>query len=150
MWDFPRPPRLEPVDWQIRVVHASATIVDAPGALRVLETSQLPAYYVAPEWVANDLLVVSSRTSFCEWKGQARYADVVVGDVVVADAAWSYPSPTSAFAPLRDFWAFYAQKLDQCFVDDELVAPNPGSFYGGWATANVVGPFKGGPGTMHW
>lgn len=150
VWDFPRPPRLEPVEWRIRVVHAGQVIVDAPRAIRVLETSQLPAYYVDPAFVAPDHLVPSARWSHCEWKGHAVYTDVVVGEVRVPAAGWCYPDPTPAYAELAGHWAFYAQALDACFVDDEQVAPNPGSFYGGWATENVRGPFKGAPGTLHW
>ncbi|MEM9516220.1 MAG: DUF427 domain-containing protein [Actinomycetota bacterium] len=150
VWEFPRPPRLEQVDWRIRVVHASATIVDAPHALRVLETSQAPAYYVAKEFVDVDRLERVERGSLCEWKGVARYADVVVGETRVAEACWTYPEPTPRFASLVDHWAFYAQRVDECWVDDERVVPNEGSFYGGWVTANVTGPFKGGAGTLTW
>lgn len=156
VWDYPRPPRLEHVDWRIRVIHAGATVVDAPTALRVLETSQPPAYYVSAEFVDLDLLVASQRRSMCEWKGVAEYADLVVpasggGEpVVVSEAAWTYPSPTPAFTDLAGHWAFYAQKCDECWIDDELVTSNEGSFYGGWVTANVTGPFKGAPGTLHW
>ena len=150
VWDFPRPPEVERVAWRIRVVHHGVTIVDAPSAVRVLETSQLPAYYVAPEHVRAGHLVGSARGSWCEWKGRARYAGVVVGDTVVDDAAWCYPEPTPGFEAIAGHWAFYAQLLDQCLVDDEVVVANPGSFYGGWATVNVTGPFKGNPGTGHW
>ena len=150
VWDFPRPPRLERVDWRVRVIHAGETIVDAPDAYRVLETSQPPAYYVAAEFVDLDLLEPSARRTMCEWKGVAEYADVVVGDARVPDAGWTYPSPTPAFEPLLHHWAFYAQQVDECWIDDELVTSNEGSFYGGWVTANVTGPFKGAPGTMHW
>lgn len=151
VWDFPRPPRLERVPWRIRVAHGGATIVDAPGALRVLETSQPPAYYVAAEHVDLDRLRSSERRTFCEWKGTASYADVVGGHGAVAtEAAWSYPAPTTPFLDLVDHWAFYAQKLDECWVDDERVVANEGAFYGGWITGNVTGPFKGAPGTAHW
>ena len=150
VWDYPRPPRLERVDWRVRVVHAGATVVDAPNAWRVLETSQPPAYYVASDFVDATLLERSDRRTFCEWKGVAGYADVVVGDRRVTDAGWTYPEPTAGFEAIRDHWAFYAQKLDECWIDDERVTSNEGSFYGGWVTANVTGPFKGAPGTMHW
>ena len=150
VWDYPRPPRLERVEWRVRVVHAGATIVDAPRAIRVLETSQPPAYYVSAEFVDRELLVPSARHTYCEWKGVADYADIVVGDVRATDAGWSYPSPDRAFEPIRDHWAFYAQKCDECWVDDERVTSNEGSFYGGWVTVNVTGPFKGAPGTSHW
>jgi uncharacterized protein (DUF427 family) len=156
VWDYPRPPRLERVEWRVRVVHAGVMVVDAPWASRVLETSQPPAYYVAPEFVDRRLLLPSSaRSTMCEWKGVARYADLAIPvddgpPVVVPAAAWTYERPTSPFAPLAGHWAFYAQKLDECWVDDERVTGNEGAFYGGWVTLNVTGPFKGAPGTSHW
>ena len=150
VWDFPRPPRAARVDWRIRVVHGGVTIVDAPHAIRVLETSQAPAYYVAPEFVDHDHLVPGGRGTTCEWKGVASYADVVVGDRRAAQAGWTYRDPTPAFESIRDHWAFYAQVLDECWVDDERVDGNEGGFYGGWITENVTGPFKGAAGTMFW
>lgn len=150
VWDFPRPPRVERVEWRIQVVHGGVTIVDAPWAMRVLETSQLPAYYVSPEFVAEGVLVSSASTSWCEWKGRAVYADVVAGAATAVGAAWTYPDPTPPFTQIAGCWAFYARSLDECRVDGELVGENPGSFYGGWATENVRGPFKGAPGTSHW
>ncbi len=150
VWDFPRPPAIERVEWRIRVVHCGTTIVDAPHAMRVLETSQAPAYYVAAESVALRYLDGSDKRTGCEWKGVATYADLVVGDRRARDAAWTYSDPTPAFAPIRDHWAFYAQSVDECWVDDERVDPNDGDFYGGWITGNVTGPFKGGHGTMFW
>jgi uncharacterized protein (DUF427 family) len=150
VWDYPRPPRLERVDWRIRVVHGGRTVVDAPWAHRVLETSQPPAYYVSPEHVDRSMLRPSDHHTFCEWKGRASYADVVVGDDVVANAAWTYPETTAPFASIAGSWAFYAQRLDECWVDEERVVPNEGSFYGGWITSNITGPFKGAPGTSNW
>jgi len=150
VWDFPRPPILERVDWRIRVVHGGVTIVDAPHAVRVLETSQAPAYYVAAEFVDRGHLVGVPRRSMCEWKGSATYADVVVGDRRAQEATWTYRNPTPRFEPIRGHWAFYAQTLDECWVDDERVDGNEGGFYGGWITANVTGPYKGAAGTMFW
>lgn len=150
VWDFPRPPRLEEVRWRIVVVHRGRTVVDAPSAIRVLETSQPPAYYTDPHHIDQRLLASSSTRTFCEWKGQASYVDVVIDGERVSDAGWRYDRPTEAFRDLAGHYAFYAQKVDQCFVDGELVAANDGAFYGGWITANVTGPFKGGPGTSHW
>lgn len=150
VWAFPRPPVVEAVPWRIRVIHDGITIVDAPHALRVLETSQAPAYYVSPEFVDRDHLVATTRRTGCEWKGLAAYADVVVGDRIAPGAAWTYPDPTPAFAAIRDHWAFYAQAVDECWVDDERVDPNDGDFYGGWITAELTGPFKGGAGTRFW
>jgi uncharacterized protein (DUF427 family) len=150
VWDYPRPPRIERVAWRIRVVHEGVTVIDAPEALRVLETSQAPAYYVAFEHIDARCLRASERRTFCEWKGVASYADVVVGGEVVEGAMWTYPEPTAGFHELAGHWACYAQSLDECWVDDERVDPNEGRFYGGWITSNVRGPFKGAPGTATW
>jgi len=151
VWEYPRPPRLERVEWRIRVVHADCVVVDAPWAVRILETSQAPAYYVAEEFVNSQCVRPSDHHTFCEWKGIAHYCDVVAGDGAVARrAGWTYPEPTGRFATLAGMWAFYAQAVDSCYVDDERVESNEGSFYGGWVTANVTGPFKGGPGSALW
>ncbi len=153
VWEYPRPPRLERVEWRIRVVHADEVIVDAPWAVRILETSQAPAYYVADEFVDSRHIRPSDHRTFCEWKGVAHYCDVAVrgeDSDVVHRAGWTYPEPTGTFAALTGMWAFYAQAVDACFVDDERVESNEGSFYGGWVTANVTGPFKGGPGSALW
>ncbi len=150
VWDYPRPPRLEHVDWRIRVEHAGTSVVDAPRALRVLETSQAPAYYVALEFVNADLLRANDRRTFCEWKGVAHYADLVIGEQVLEAVCWSYPDPVPAYAALVGHWAFYSQRVDACWVDDERVVPNDGGFYGGWITSNLRGPIKGAPGTLHW
>jgi uncharacterized protein (DUF427 family) len=150
VWGFPRPPRAERVDSRIRVIHRGSVIVDAPSAVRVLETSQAPAYYVGEHHVNTELLRPSRRTTYCEWKGSARYADVVVDCDATADACWTYAEPSSRFAEITNYWAFYALVMDECWVDDERVDGNEGGFYGGWRTANVTGPFKGGAGTMFW
>lgn len=151
VWDYPRPPRVEPSDRRVRVVHAGVVVAESTRAHRVLETSQPPAFYLPPDDVALEHLRARPGTrSWCEWKGEATYLDVVVGDVVAPGAAWTYRSPTAAFAAIADHLAFYPQRVDACFVDDERVAANEGSFYGGWITSHVVGPFKGGPGTAHW
>lgn len=150
VWDYPRPPRLEPAGRHVVVRHGGVTVADTTDALRVLETSQPPTYYVPARDVATELLVPSDTRTFCEWKGVAAYSDLVVGDHVARDAAWTYPDPVPTFADLRDHVAFYAQRVDECRVDGELVVANEGDFYGGWITSWVVGPFKGGPGTRGW
>ena len=151
VWEYPRPPRLERVTWRIRVMHADAVVVDAPWAVRILETSQAPAYYVAEEFVNSQYVRPSDHPTLGEWKGIALYGDVVVGDsAVVPRAGWTYPEPTGRFEELAGMWAFYAQAVDSCYVDDEPVESNEGAFYGGWVTANVAGPFKGGPGSALW
>ncbi len=149
VWDYPRPPRLEDTTRHIEVRLAGEPVADTSRAHRVLETSQPPAYYVDPADIRMERLRPSTHVTFCEWKGQATYFDVVVDDRVAESAAWTYRDPTPAFVGIRDHLAFYAQLLD-CSVDGEAVVGNDGTFYGGWITSDVVGPFKGGVGTAHW
>ena len=125
-------------------------IVDTRRAVRTLETSHPPSYYIPPEDVVEGVLVPAAGSSFCEWKGGARYFDVIAGGERRDRAAWAYPDPTPGFAMLRDHVAFYATAMDACRVNGELVVPQPGGFYGGWITSAVAGPFKGIPGSRFW
>lgn len=150
VWDYPRPPRLEPVRRRLRVVAGGVTIADTVSGLRVLETSHPPNYYFPPADIAPGAVHDDDGTSWCEWKGQARYHAVRVGGRTISRAAWSYPTPVPAYAELAGMIAFYPGLMDACFVDDEQVQPQPGGFYGGWITRDVVGPFKGIPGSNGW
>jgi uncharacterized protein (DUF427 family) len=150
VWDYPRPPRVEPSTRRIRVVIGNVTVADTTRAFRVLETSHPPGYYIPPEDVLSEYLRPSRRRTYCEFKGQARYFDLVIGERVVRDAAWYYPDPAPGYEVLRDHLAFYPGRVDACFVDEEQVVAQEGDFYGGWLTADIVGPFKGGPGTAGW
>lgn len=151
VWDYPRPPRVEATTDRVRVVHGGRTVVDTRAALRVLESSQPPAYYLPLSDIDASLLRPSATRTWCEWKGAAAYVDLVVPGVPeVRDAAWRYDDPAPGFEALRGHLAFYAQRVDECWVDDERVQANAGDFYGGWITSRIVGPFKGGPGTAGW
>jgi uncharacterized protein (DUF427 family) len=149
-WDYPRPPRLERTARHLRVIVAGRLVAETRRAWRVLETSHPPVYYLPPADVAGALLRPAAGASVCEWKGAARYFDVVVGADVRRQAAWAYADPTPAFAPIRDHVAFYPGRVDRCTVDGEAARAQPGGFYGGWITDDVVGPFKGEPGTLGW
>ena len=150
VWDYPRPPRLEPTNQHIVVQFAGVDIVDSQRAQRVLETSHPPTYYIPREDVRMDLLASAEGGSWCEWKGRAEYLTVQVGDRVAKAAAWSYPDPRPGFAPIAGHIAFYCAAMDRCTVDGQIARPQPGGFYGGWVTDDVVGPFKGGPGSAGW
>ena len=150
VWDYPRPPRLEPTTKHIRVVFNGVTVAETRRAWRVLETSHPPVYYIPPQDIRAEYLKPGAGRSFCEWKGEARYVTLEVNDRRAENVGWFYPNPTPAFAAIRDHIAFYAAPMDSCTVDGECVTPQPGGFYGGWITADVVGPFKGEPGTMGW
>jgi uncharacterized protein (DUF427 family) len=149
-WDYPRPPRLERVTEPLRVVVGHRTVAATLRGFRVLETAGAPVYYFPPEDVRLDLLRESPHRSVCEWKGTARYHSLRVGDREIANVAWSYPEPLPGFEAIRDHLAFYAGRVDEAWVDDERVNPQAGSFYGGWVTAEIIGPFKGEPGTLDW
>ena len=151
VWDYPRPPRIEPCTKRIRVVLGGEVIVDTTAAVRVLEKSLAPSYYVPPgEVKAGALEPSGGRTTVCEWKGEASYFDVVAGGRRASRGAWSYPEPHEAFEAIRGWVAFYPGRMDSCFVDDEPVQAQEGGFYGGWITSDIVGPFKGAPGTAGW
>ena len=150
VWDYPRPPRLERTDAVLEVELGGVVIASTDQGWRVLETSHPPTYYLPAEAFADGVLRPTAGSSFCEWKGQASYFDLVSGDVVATRAAWTYVSPTAGFEPIAGAIAVMAAQVDRCSVDGETVTPQPGGFYGGWITAAVTGPFKGVPGSMGW
>jgi uncharacterized protein (DUF427 family) len=125
----------------------------------VLETASPPTYYLPPDSVRMAYLEPSGRATMCEWKGQSRYWTLVVadrdravrvGERVARNAAWSYPQPWPGYEEIQDCIAFYAGWMDVCTVDGHRVVPQPGEFYRGWITPEIVGPFKGEPGTEGW
>ncbi len=150
VWSYPRPPALQPCARPVRIVFAGRTIAETTAAWRVLETSHPPSYYLPPDAFRDCELEPAPGASLCEWKGEAAYWTIRVGHRAARRAAWSYPDPTPEFAAIRDHLAVYAGAMDQCFVGDHLVVPQPGGFYGGWITPDLKGPFKGAPGTMGW
>jgi uncharacterized protein (DUF427 family) len=151
VWDYPRPPRVEAVPERLRVVIDGTTIADTSAGLRVLETAGPPVYYFPPADVRLDLLARSPHGSVCEWKGDAGYWTYDDGHGRRIDnVAWSYERPLPGYEALAGYLAFYAGKVDQAWVGDELATPQPGHFYGGWVTSRIVGPFKGAPGSFGW
>lgn len=150
VWDYPRPPRLEPTPKRIRVVFNGITIADSTQALRLLETSHPPSYYLPQADLQMAYFTPTPRHTFCEYKGQAHYWTLHVEGQRAENVAWSYPSPNSAYSALKDYVAFYPARMEACFVDEELAIPQAGDFYGGWITSDIVGPFKGGEGTWGW
>ena len=149
VWDYPRPPRLAIDPREVVVRWGEVEVAHTRRALRVLETSHPPSYYLPWDDVAKHLLQPAAGGSFCEWKGPASYWTLVDGDRRLAGVAWSYPHPLPGAEALAGCVAFYAGALD-CRVDGATVRPQPGGFYGGWITPELVGPFKGEPGSQHW
>ena len=150
VWDYPRPPRVEDSSKHIQVILNGEVIAETRRAKRVLETSSPPVYYFPPEDVKRAFFTPTQRHTYCEFKGAASYYTITVGDVTVENGAWYYPDPSPGYEALRDFIAIYPSKMDACLVDGERVRPQAGDFYGGWITSEIVGPFKGEPGTQGW
>ena len=149
VWDYPRPPRVEPDPRELLVRLAGVEVARTRRGVRLLETASPPTFYFPPDDVNPALLVPAAGASTCEWKGTARYWTVAAGGVRHEAAAWSYPDPYAEYAALRDWFAFYPAVLE-CFVDGVRVRPQPGRFYAGWITPELVGPFKGEPGSGGW
>ena len=142
VWDYPRPPRLEPSPKQIKIIFNQVIIAQSTDTYRVLETSHPPSYYIPTKDIMMEYLKpVASGRSFCEWKGVAGYYNLQVKNRQVINAAWYYPQPTIEFMLIKNYLAFYPDKMDACYVDQELVKAQPGDFYGGWITQNIVGSF---------
>jgi len=150
VWDYPRPPRVEASQKPVRVEFAGEVIAETTRAYRVLETSHPPVFYIPLEDVRGEFLRPSRRRTYCEFKGEAGYYDLVAGGREVREAAWYYPEPSARYEVLRDHVAFYPGRVDAAWVGDEQVTPQEGDFYGGWITSEIEGPFKGGPGTTGW
>jgi uncharacterized protein (DUF427 family) len=145
VWDYPRPPRLEDSPKHIQVIFNSVMIAETRRAMRVLETSHPPVYYIAPGDVRMEYFTSTPRSTFCEYKGAASYYTIRVGERTAEDASWCYPRPFAAYASLANYIAIYPSRMDACFVDGEQIQPQSGDFYGGWITKDIVGPFKGDP-----
>ncbi|MEM6343802.1 MAG: DUF427 domain-containing protein [Bacteroidota bacterium] len=150
VWDYPRPPRLESFRGHLRIVHQGVILADCNRAYRILETSHPPTYYIPQADIRMEYLKANPSQSFCEFKGRASYYDLDMGGQSLKKIAWYYPQPAQTYADIKDHLCFYASKMDECFVNDEKVQAQEGDFYGGWITANIKGPFKGGPGTFGW
>lgn len=150
VWDYPRPPRVEPTAEHVRIELGGVVVAETRAALRVLETSHPPGYYLPRDAFVAGALQPAPGSSWCEWKGTATYLDVRGGDRRAQRAAWTYPDPVPGFEALRDHVAVYPDLMDRVTVDGEVVRPQEGGFYGGWVTDRVVGPFKGPPGTLGW
>ncbi|MCC6496382.1 MAG: DUF427 domain-containing protein [Propionibacteriaceae bacterium] len=150
VWDYPRPPALRRCRLPIELVLGGEVICGTAESWQVLETSHPPTYYLPRSAFREGVLVPGAGSSVCEWKGAARYVDLVAGGRRAQRAGWYYPNPSPGFEAIAGHLAVYAGLMDACYVAGELVTPQPGGFYGGWITSAVAGPFKGVPGSAGW
>lgn len=150
VWDYPRPPILDPTDRLVEVVFADVRVAKSSRTIRILETSHPPVHAIPPTDVRTELLEMAPDSSACEWKGVATYWTITVDGRRSEHVAWSYPRPRSGFEAIADHLCFYAGRVDRCMVEGVVVEPQPGGFYGGWITPDIAGPFKGEPGTLGW
>ena len=149
VWDYPRPPRLEPCKRRVEAIFEGVVIAASDSAIRVLETAGPPTIYIPPDDCSLEHLTPTRRKTYCEWKGPASYFDVVVAAQRARNAAWSYPGPKPGFESIAGYLSFYPAKVE-CYLGGERARPQPGRFYGGWVTDDIVGPFKGEPGSLGW
>ncbi|MEM8662988.1 MAG: DUF427 domain-containing protein [Pseudomonadota bacterium] len=154
VWDFPRPPAVETVQKRLKVVFAGTVVAETTRALRVVETAGAPVYHFPQDDVAMDALRLTDRVTVCEWKGAAVYYDLVVGERTSAQAAYTYPDPfddlPQNYAAIAGMTVFYAGRVDEAWIDEERVTPQPGGYYAGWVTQNLTGPIKGMAGSEGW
>lgn len=149
VWDYPRPPKIDPDNRNILVQINNTLIAESRNTVRILETSSPPVFYIPEADIDMTKLEEGRGSSLCEWKGPAGYLDVHVVGQVINNAGWTYPRPFPGFEYIKNYVAFYPSKLD-CYVNGEKVLPQPGEFYGGWVTSEVTGPFKGEKGSEWW
>jgi len=142
VWDYPRPPKLDPDKRLVTVKSDDITIAETRRAIRILETASPPVFYIPPEDVNTQYLVQSDQQTQCEWKSTAVYWHLKFKDNKIDNACWSYPVPFDEFEAIKGYFSFYPAKVN-CFVGHERAAPQPGNFYGGWMTSEIVGPVKG-------
>jgi uncharacterized protein (DUF427 family) len=150
VWDYPRPAILQDTNKHLKIICNGIILAETNRGKRVVETSHPPTYYFPPEDIKLEHLIETPKKGFCEWKGIYKYYDVSIGDQYINHAAWRCVEPTRDFMPIKEYYAFIAKLMDACYVNDELVTPQSGDFYGGWITADIVGPFKGDSGTWGW
>jgi len=150
VWDYPRPPKMEPTTKDLKVIHRSVLLAHTNKSYRMLETSHPPVYYFPQEDVKQNFLIQSTKQTFCEFKGIAHYYHLKFENELIKDAAWYYPEPKEKYAAIRNFITFYPSKVEACYVNDEKVIAQAGDFYGGWITQDIKGPFKGIEGSWGW
>lgn len=150
VWDYPRPPRVEEMNQHIQVIVDGVIVADTRRAKRVLETSHPPVYYIPPEDVKLEYFSRDRHATWCEYKGEASYYTLTLNGKTIQNIAWFYAEPSPSYTAIEGHLAFYPSKVDVALVDGEPVQAQAGDFYGGWITKNIVGPFKGGPGTWGW
>lgn len=148
VWDYPRPPRVEGVHKYIQIFFNGISIASTHQAKRVLETSHPPVYYIPLVDTRFEFLFQTEKSSFCEFKGIARYFTVRTNGKEAIDAVWYYPDPQKPYAAIKNCVAFYPCKMDACYVDGERVQAQQDDFYGGWITSDILGPFKDDSSTM--
>ena len=149
VWDYPRPPRMVSDAREVTVRVGAHEIARSRRSVRLLETASPPTVYVPPDDVRMECFEMEAGTSRCEWKGEAHYWSVIVPGRRVNAAAWSYANPLPEYERIRGYFAFYPSRVE-CAFDSIPVVAQPGRFYGGWVTPDVVGPFKGEPGSEGW
>ena len=116
---------MEPCEKRVRVVLEGETVADSRHTLLLSESGHQPIYYFPPEDVRSDLLEPSDRHTRCPKKGEASYHSIRVGDRFEKAIAWYYPEPLEGAAPIKDLIAFYFDRIDHWYEEDEEIFVHP-------------------------
>ena len=111
----------EPTKKRVRVQFNGQTVADSSRARIMLETRHKPVYYLPRADVAMEFAQRSDHESFCPFKGQASYWTLVVDGRSSENAMWSYEQPFAEVTGIRDYMAFYGDRVDALCVGDERV-----------------------------
>jgi len=112
---FERSPR------RVRVQFGGAYIADSTNAHLLFETRHLPVYYFPRQDVRFDLLTPTDHHTYCPYKGEASYWTIRAGDRVAENAVWGYPKPYDELPQIRDYVAFYWDRVDHWYEEDDEV-----------------------------
>lgn len=107
---------------RVQVVVAGVTIADSTRAVLLHETGLPTRYYLPRDDIDMERLIPSETTSHCPFKGDAHYWSASVGGTVVADVAWSYPTPVPDRADIAGLVCFFDERVERITVDGVPVA----------------------------
>ena len=113
--------RHEPTPKRLRATFAGQAVFDTTRALILFETNHVPVYYVPRADVAMELLTPTDHVTYCPFKGEAGYWTIAAGGRTAENAVWGYTSPYDEAADLAGYVAFYWNRLDHWYEEDEEV-----------------------------
>jgi len=116
---------VEPSPRWVRVMFNGEPIADTKRAMLLRETGHRPVYYFPREDVRMDLLQPTDHHTRCPYKGEASYWTIKVGDRAAENAVWSYVSPLPLGESVREYLAFYWDRVDAWYEEAEQIFAHP-------------------------